>query len=128
MLLSVDNKSCVTSDLKIKGPLRQLVPTPEVALLGYVGGLLKKQHKFTAIALLLAKRERALKSGSRVSPTVKDWLFSLAYCNCELYATTLPPVSRPRDVWEPLKNNYLLETSSAPTSQQPTGIVPTGVG
>lgn len=104
-------------------------PMPEVALLGYVRNFPKHVRRFVAIALLLAKRELAIKWGNGFIPTTKARLNSLIYCNtnCDLFATMMPSSSRPKDIWGPLKS-YLLEESSDSTSQPPDGIVPTGVG
>lgn len=75
--------------------------------MGYVDTLPKSNCRFTAVALILAKRKIAIRWGSRQKPTIKGWLKSMSYCNImsELHAELQPPTCRPKDVWQPLREN-----------------------
>lgn len=89
----------------VLGPMTALtlIPTPEIALLGYTVNFPKKVRRFSALGLLLAKREIALLWGQCTVPALQWWLRSMAYCseNCELYASLIPSMSRPKDIWGP---------------------------
>lgn len=80
--------------------------SPQLALMGYVKPLGRGIRRFTAIALLLAKRQISLHWGKSQLPTLRSWLYDLQYCSTasEDYASLLPISSRPRDVWQPLKS------------------------
>lgn len=88
---------------------QQMQPSPMLALLGYVKLLKKGIRRFIAIAILLAKQQISLHWGGTACPTIKGWLKDLQYCQVtsEDYATLLPLISRPRNIWQPLKD-YLL--------------------
>ena len=93
-------------------------PDPLVALMGYVGDIPRPLRRYTALAFLLAKREIALVWGSRRKPTKEAWLRSMAYCDdtSEIYIFMQPISSRPRDIWQPLRN--YLATLDTPSSTQ----------
>ena len=93
-------------------------PDPLLALLGYVHDIPKPMRRYTAIALLLAKREVAIAWGSRHPPKINTWLRSLAHCDMtsELFASLQPITSRPRDIWQPLRD--YMATLSTPSSTQ----------
>lgn len=84
----------------------QLQLTPLLALMGYVKPLGGNVRRFTAMALLIAKRQISLTWGKPNPPTVQGWLRDLQYCNTasDDYASLLPISSRPRDIWQPLKD------------------------
>lgn len=77
--------------------------SPFMALLGNVSPIPITYRRFTAIALLLAKREIALHWGNSVYPTTKAWLHSPTYCDLtsEVYSSLQPPTARPKDIWQP---------------------------
>lgn len=89
-------------------------PCPRLVLLGYVKPLKQAIRRFTAMALLLAKRQISLNWGRSTRPTTRSWLTDLQTCNraSEDYATLLPVTSRPKDIWQPLKD-YLQHFSIA---------------
>ena len=93
-------------------------PDPLLALLGYVQDIPKPMCRYTAIALLLAKREVAITWGSKYPPKINAWLRSLTYCDTtsELFASLQPLTSRPRDIWQPLRD--YLATLTTPSSTQ----------
>mgnify|MGYP002804793610 CR=1 FL=1 len=66
-----------------------LSPSPLLALLGYVHDIPQPMRRYTAIALLLAKRELAIHWGNRRPPEVDACLHSLTHCNTtsEVYAS-----------------------------------------
>ncbi|KAJ1097579.1 hypothetical protein NDU88_002697 [Pleurodeles waltl] len=80
-----------------------------IALMGYDENIAKPLRPFTAIALLLARRETALHWGSGTLPIMRLWLQSLKYCDrtSEIYASLQPPTSRPKDIWQPLRDYTL---------------------
>lgn len=79
---------------------------PLLALLGYTAPLAPPIRKYTALALLLAKRRVSCRWGRGRAPKFKTWLKDLIYCQETLstYAELLPPSSRPREIWAPLKH------------------------
>lgn len=107
----------------------QLTPLPEVALLGYVVNFPLKIRKFIAMCFLLAKREIAIHWGDKRPPTTQSWLGGLPYCNTqsEVYVSTLPRKSRPKDILGPFKQ-YILNNKLTPNTQQEHGLAPTGIG
>lgn len=106
-----------------------LNPLPEIALLGYTVNFPAKVRRFVALCFLLAKREIALHWGLRRAPTSNAWMQSLTYCNTqsEVYATTLPRSSRPKDIWGPLKQ-YLTNTQPTISPHHSQGVTPAGIG
>lgn len=104
----------------------EIARSPLLALLGYVHDLPKSRRRFVAVALLLAKRELALKWTSKKTPTLKAWLLSMTFCNTisDAYAQLQPPASRPVDIWQPFLTNLLNEgeEKTASTPKPPTPI------
>lgn len=86
---------------------------PMMALLGYTAHIPKASYKYTAIALLLAKRRVACRWGRGRAPKFKNWLDDLIYCQDQMsiYAETLPWMSRPKDIWGPLRSFPLAQTT-----------------
>lgn len=78
---------------------------PQVCLLCYVPQLKGITGRFVRIALLMAKCQVALTWESTLAPRVDHWIKDLVYCkeNLELYAKELPSSSKPKDIWEPLR-------------------------
>lgn len=83
-----------------------LDPCPLMALLGYVKPLKNNMRRFAALSLLFAKRQISLKWGVAGPPTIRGWLKDLQTCNTasDDYATLLPVSSRPKNIWQPLKD------------------------
>ncbi|KAJ1156533.1 hypothetical protein NDU88_009252 [Pleurodeles waltl] len=83
-----------------------------LARLGYVKRLPRGWRCFTAIVLLLAKRQVVLLRGSVMPSTFVTWLWDMTYCDTarELYASLQPPMSRQRDIWQSLRDYFLTES------------------
>lgn len=83
---------------------------PIVALLGYTENIPTTVRKFTAIALLMARRRVACRWGRGRAPKFKDWLTDLLYCQDQMsiYAETLPRASRPETYG--VHSNHILLT------------------
>ena len=80
---------------------KAIVPYEYTALLGDVQSIESVNHRFVAIALLLAKRRVAVHWMACFPPVVQGWLTDLTYCmdQLELFAESLPSASRPKDIW-----------------------------
>lgn len=78
-----------------------VTPSPLPVLLGYALPLWLCLWHFTAIALLLAKRQVSLDWAGICPPLVKAWLMDLMYCDntSHVYSSLLPPSSRPKSIW-----------------------------
>lgn len=105
-----------------------LPDTPLVALLGYTQQIPIKIRKYTALALLLAKRLIACRWGRGWAPKFKEWMREIIYCQEQLhiYNELMPPSSRPRDIGAPLHSYLLTHTATSDTAH--VSLTDEGVG
>lgn len=95
------------------------IPTIErsalVALLGYTKPIPKTYRRYSATALLMAKRRVACRWGRGRAPKFREFLTDLIHCQEQLatYAELLPCTSRAKDIWGPLTQYLLIQPRDA---------------